>query len=354
MEGKVSGLEEENEELNERVVRAMKMAREAQTAERELEETLETLRDENAKMKEDLSNKQPSPVKMNANALKQQQEAAVERAKQSTESRMKLEHNRAITKLRSEHASTTRNLRTQLKDISEKMEKMKQASSAAAKDAAKVAETIHQENDAKTKIILNDKNDEIIKLKSKLLMMEKEIEKKVQVATQDSERRRRQVEQCLSMAEERADRAEAEAHIVKVESQLASTLGIRVYELEREKDMNLLNVSSLKEDINQYKLQIKEAAFRHEKISKELKVCQAERSHLEVRNISLSSELRRLNTLSDSAILATSTSNTDQNTLALQNALIESEQRNAVLERRAAENEIKNESTQKVLQRLVL
>ena len=38
------------------------------------------------------------------------------------------------------------------------------------------------------------------------------------------DRKLRQLEQCLSMAEERADRAEAEAHDANVESQLAGTL----------------------------------------------------------------------------------------------------------------------------------
>ena len=53
LEEKTVGLEEERDELDRRVNRAMKMAREAQTAERELEETMESLREENTKIKKE-------------------------------------------------------------------------------------------------------------------------------------------------------------------------------------------------------------------------------------------------------------------------------------------------------------
>ena len=98
LEAKVASLEDEKEQLDGRVERAMKMAREAQTAEREMEETLEEFKNE-AK-----NSIPPSPVKVDINALKQQQEDAVNRAKKSVEGRMKLEYDRIISKLKTEHA----------------------------------------------------------------------------------------------------------------------------------------------------------------------------------------------------------------------------------------------------------
>ena len=54
------------------------------------------------------------------------------------------------------------------------------------------------------------------------------LDSRISAAKAASDRKLRQLEQCLSMAEERADRAEAEAHDAHVESQLAGTLGIKV------------------------------------------------------------------------------------------------------------------------------
>ena len=353
---KTVGLEEERDELDRRVNRAMKMAREAQTAERELEETMESLREENIKIKKEaeqavaaakqkIKTPPPSPTKSNANQLQKQQEDAIERAKQSTESRMKLEHNRAITKLRSEHASTTRNLKTKLKEMTDKTENTGKNKQSNNKDAIEM-------QGLKNKVVALEKRE--IALNDLLIVQENTIEerilKRIQVVKTDSDRRRRQIEQCLSLAEERADRAEAEAHVTLVESQLASTLGIKVYELEREKDMHLLNINALQKEITRMKVQMKEVETRYETLMKELNACQAERSHLEVRNIALASDIRRMANEKKTGAgsnIETGDTQTSTDVQDLQQALMKSEQRNAVLQRRALES--KSE-----LQRLVL
>lgn len=65
------------------------------------------------------------------------------------------------------------------------------------------------------------------------------------------DRKMRQLEQCLSVAEERAERAESEAHELQIESQLSSSLGIKVYELEREREARVRSVEALQKAIKE-------------------------------------------------------------------------------------------------------
>ena len=167
-------------------------------------------------------------------------------------------------------------------------------------------------------------------------------------ARADADRKRRQVEQCLSLAEERAERAEAEAHNVLVESQLASTLGVKVYELQREKDIHLVNIQASRDAIDQMRIQMAEASQSHEHLMKQIDQGKMERENLMARNNSLTNELRMGSSGSSGNAAHGGAVNT------LQNALVASEQRNVELTRRAAETEAKSQSVQKVLQRLVL
>ena len=190
-------------------------------------------------------------------------------------------------------------------------------------------------------------------------------------ARADADRKRRQVEQCLSLAEERAERAEAEAHNVLVESQLASTLGVKLYEVEREKDILHTQVQTLRLTMDQMRIQIAEATQKYESLIRKLEHGRVEREHLEATNLSLVSDLRQLRSgvvLQQPAAAVNTTTTTTlvtsrDGSLAggggeemeqLQQKLRESEVRNEMLRKRAAEVETKSQSVQKVLQRLVL
>ena len=336
LEAKVSGLEDEKEEMEARVDRAMKMAREAQAAERDMEESLEEFKSETAQQKP------PSPIKMDMNVLKQQQSDAVDRAKKSTRERMKLEHDRTISKLKVEHQTLITTLKNQLQNTTENMNK----------------EKINSQNktDSQNNLLQEALSNEIEKRElyekreiaqaDAMLAQERTTESRIAAARTDSDRRRRQVEQCLSLAEERAERAEAEAHNVLVESQLASTLGVKVYELQREKDIHLVNIQASRDAIDQMRIQMAEASQSHEHLMKQIDQGKMERENLMARNNSLTNELR---------MGSGSSSNVHGGAVnTLQNALVASEQRNVELTRRAAETEAKSQSVQKVLQRLVL
>ena len=338
LEAKVSGLEDEKEEMEARVDRAMKMAREAQAAERDMEESLEEFKSETAQQKP------PSPIKMDMNVLKQQQSDAVDRAKKSTRERMKLEHDRTVSKLKVEHQNLITTLKNQLQNTTENMNK----------------EKINSQNktDSQNNLLQEALSNEIEKRElyekreiaqaDAMLAQERTTESRIAAARTDSDRRRRQVEQCLSLAEERAERAEAEAHNVLVESQLASTLGVKVYELQREKDIHLVNIQASRDAIDQMRIQMAEASQSHEHLMKQIDQGKMERENLMARNNSLTNELRMGSSGSSGNAAHGGAVNT------LQNALVASEQRNVELTRRAAETEAKSQSVQKVLQRLVL
>ena len=76
-----------------------------------------------------------------------------------------------------------------------------------------------------------------------------------------SERRVRDAERLASKAEERADRAESSHTESAVENELATSLGIKVYELEREKEKLESLIRDAGTDKDLYKAQA-EAALR--------------------------------------------------------------------------------------------
>ena len=355
LEAKVASLEDEKEQLDGRVERAMKMAREAQTAEREMEETLEEFKNE-AK-----NSIPPSPVKVDINALKQQQEDAVNRAKKSVEGRMKLEYDRIISKLKTEHAkeiATTikKNTHENVHDTKEQEQK-KQLHKNLEIQLQAMQHTLLKEIEQRKLLETRE-----AATAQAMIAQEKVMESRLQVARVDADRKRRQVEQCLSLAEERAERAEAEAHNVLVESQLASTLGVKVYELEREREIHLVNIQASRDAIDKMRTQMAEASQNYEKIIKQWENTKAEREQLEIRNVALNSELRSLqrsgNGSGSGSGSGNSNSNSDgngsQQIFELKRALVDSEQMNKDLKRRVGEEKAKNSAVTSVLQRLVL
>ena len=144
-----------------------------------------------------------------------------------------------------------------------------------------------------------------------------------------------------------------------------------MYEVEREKDILQTNVQTLRLTMDQMRIQIAEATQKYESLIRQLEHGRVEREHLEVTNLSLVSDLRQLRSgvvLQQSAA-AVNTATTTTTALVtsrglgrgggvemeqLQQKLRESEERNEMLRKRAAEVETKSQSVQKVLQRLVL
>ena len=152
-----------------------------------------------------------------------------------------------------------------------------------------------------------------------------------------------------------------------------------MYEVEREKDILQTNVQTLRLTMDQMRIQIAEATQKYESLIRQLEHGRVEREHLEVTNLSLVSDLRQLRSgvvlQQSGAAVNTATMHTTTTTAAtalvtsrgqgrgggggvemeqLQQKLRESEERNEMLRKRAAEVETKSQSVQKVLQRLVL
>ena len=144
-----------------------------------------------------------------------------------------------------------------------------------------------------------------------------------------------------------------------------------MYEVEREKDILQTNVQTLRLTMDQMRIQIAEATQKYESLIRQLEHGRVEREHLEVTNLSLVSDLRQLRSgvvlqQSGAAVNTATTTTTALVTSRglgrgggvemeqLQQKLRESEERNEMLRKRAAEVETKSQSVQKVLQRLVL
>jgi len=144
-----------------------------------------------------------------------------------------------------------------------------------------------------------------------------------------------------------------------------------LYEVEREKDILQTNVQTLRLTMDQMRIQIAEATQKYESLIRQLEHGRVEREHLEVTNLSLVSDLRQLRSgvvlqQSGAAVNTATTTTTALVTSRglgrgggvemeqLQQKLRESEERNEMLRKRAAEVETKSQSVQKVLQRLVL
>lgn len=151
-----------------------------------------------------------------------------------------------------------------------------------------------------------------------------------------------------------------------------------MYEVEREKDILQTNVQTLRLTMDQMRIQIAEATQKYESLIRQLEHGRVEREHLEVTNLSLVSDLRQLRSgvvlQQSAAAVNTVTMHTTATTATalvtsrgqgggggggvemeqLQQKLRESEERNEMLRKRAAEVETKSQSVQKVLQRLVL
>ena len=102
----------------------------------------------------------------------------------------------------------------------------------------------------------------------------------VKMKLEVTERKLRDAERLTSAAEERADRAESTATETNVENELATSLGIRVYELERDKDKLEATIRDAAADRDLFKTQAEAALRERSQVLDRIKVEQQRNDEL--------------------------------------------------------------------------
>ena len=240
LEAKVKEMEEEADDLEQQTARAMKTARAAQDASRGFEKELAELRGkENAAVAQDKKSNSITDAALKEAEDKHRLEIVELRETQMTAMSNKAEeHARALTKMRSEMLVLKAELAESkaaaaIGNKVDEAEVQKMIEKATVILQAKMKVMAHELDSEKAARMAAEQREQAEKASVEAAAEaaageKRSLDSRISAAKAASDRKLRQLEQCLSMAEERADRAEAEAHDAHVESQLAGTLGIKV------------------------------------------------------------------------------------------------------------------------------
>ena len=156
-----------------------------------------------------------------------------------------------------------------------------------------------------------------------------------------SERRVRDAERLASKAEERADRAESSHTESAVENELATSLGIKVYELEREKEKLESLIRDAGTDKDLYKAQAEAALRERSQVLDRIKVEQK-------RNDELVSQRQRQSEEKISLVAQLEQSKLSEERLKKTIAALR-EENEAIRKQMSKQNNVSNDSTVKVL-----
>lgn len=286
-----------NASTNRRIQNSMQTARSAQAARKAAEDREKELEKELAALKSEKNSSNKS--------LEADLSAALKRARDAEKARINAEQ--AIKDKYHSSEEQVSELRRQLqlanKDLAAKTEREKileaQAKAAAdqvASSTAKVHEaalskaTARQQHASAQKLGLTgnvaDDLDFVITMKQENTDMKRKLEA--------TERKLRDAERMISAAEERADRAESSARDATVENELATSLGVRVYELEREKDKLEATAREAMTDKDLFRAQAEAALRERTQVLDRISVEQKRNDELVLQRQTLSEEKIKL------------------------------------------------------------
>ena len=268
---------------NRRIQNSMQTARSAQAARKAAEEREKALEKELSALK--------AGVSKTSKTLESELEAALKRLKKAEAAKSNAED------LAEEEASKSRQ---NIKDLQRQLAESREGSTGREKDLMATVERLKKE------IAGNDKKEVVSALQTEVPAKSQKVqdsseaqEMKKMVAAMKmklevTERKLRDAERLTSAAEERADRAESTATETNVENELATSLGIRVYELERDKDKLEATIRDAAADRDLFKTQAEAALRERSQVLDRIKVEQQRNDELVFQRQRLSEEKIKL------------------------------------------------------------